>query len=463
MKIDLIYGPPGTGKTTKLLSILEKELNQVDPDQIAYVSFTRKGSYEGRDRAMKKFRFSESDLPYFKTLHSIAFKQMGVGRDDMISKDHYKQFSKAMGMKFSGYYTEDLTHDDDMYLFFNMLYRNNPAIAEKMLDKMHPKMITFVSNNYKRFKKTLDIFDYTDLLEMYFKEGVELPVKVAIIDEAQDITSLQWKVIWKAFRSCERVYIAGDDDQAIYEWSGADVSYFLGLKGKQTLLSKSWRLPKLVHDYSTKITDLIGTRIDKQYTHNGQQGHLELLNSYTELNIDNQSSWLFLSRNIWHMNKVEEWLRSKSLVYEKKGKKSINNDIIKAINNHFKVSNGGRISDSAKLSLSFYMESLEDKFVKPWYDEFTKLKPETIKYYRDVIGNKTETEDCNIQINTIHGSKGGEADNVVLLLEHNSRINQNVEDNFDSEMRCYYVGVTRTKKNLYLVLPEGQFGYKYLG
>ena len=52
--IDLIFGAPGTGKTTYLIDILEKELKENDPDRIAYVSFTRKGTYEGKNRAMEK-------------------------------------------------------------------------------------------------------------------------------------------------------------------------------------------------------------------------------------------------------------------------------------------------------------------------------------------------------------------------------------------------------------------------
>ena len=46
-----ILGPPGTGKTTRLLALLEKELETVPPKRIAFVSFTRRGTYEGAQRA----------------------------------------------------------------------------------------------------------------------------------------------------------------------------------------------------------------------------------------------------------------------------------------------------------------------------------------------------------------------------------------------------------------------------
>ncbi len=110
MTQQVVFGAPGCGKTTYLLDILERELKLVNPDEIAFVSFTRKGSYEGKRRALDKFGFSDGDLPYFRTLHSIAFRANGCSKYDMISKADYKEFSVACDMKFTGYYTEEFYH-----------------------------------------------------------------------------------------------------------------------------------------------------------------------------------------------------------------------------------------------------------------------------------------------------------------------------------------------------------------
>ena len=70
----IVLGPPGTGKTHTLLEQVETYLKNTDPDKIGYFAFTKKASNEAKERAMKKFNYSEDDLPYFRTLHSLQLQ-----------------------------------------------------------------------------------------------------------------------------------------------------------------------------------------------------------------------------------------------------------------------------------------------------------------------------------------------------------------------------------------------------
>ena len=90
----IVLGPPGTGKTTTLLNEVDKYLKNTDPDKIGFFSFTQKAAYEARDRAMKKFNFSEDDLPYFRTLHSLAFRRLGLKKEDVMQSKHYEDLGK---------------------------------------------------------------------------------------------------------------------------------------------------------------------------------------------------------------------------------------------------------------------------------------------------------------------------------------------------------------------------------
>ena len=59
-----------------------------------------------------------------------------------------------------------------------------------------------------------------------------------------------------------------------------------------------------------------------------------------------------------------------------------------------------------------------------------------------------------VKLSTIHAAKGGEADNVLLILDNTKKIRESFEkneDKRDEEHRVWYVGVTRTKQNLYIM------------
>ena len=64
-----------------------------------------------------------------------------------------------------------------------------------------------------------------------------------------------------------------------------------------------------------------------------------------------------------------------------------------------------------------------------------------------------------MRVGTIHSVKGAEADNVALLTTTSNRVDAGNDDalQHDEECRIAYVGVTRTRRNLY-VINEGRPG-----
>ena len=77
---NVILGPPGTGKTTSLLNKLEAEIEAgVKPRTIGFVSFTRRAIKESRERTITRFDINEeTDLDYFRNLHSICVRSLGL-------------------------------------------------------------------------------------------------------------------------------------------------------------------------------------------------------------------------------------------------------------------------------------------------------------------------------------------------------------------------------------------------
>ena len=50
---------------------------------------------------------------------------------------------------------------------------------------------------------------------------------VVFIDEAQDLSLMQWDIKRSIWNKTKDSFIAGDDDQAIFRWAGFDVNTFI--------------------------------------------------------------------------------------------------------------------------------------------------------------------------------------------------------------------------------------------
>ena len=111
----IILGPPGTGKTTALLELVESYLAKgVSPSKIGYFAFTKKAADTALQRAMKLFNLSEDDLPYFRTLHSLAFRRLGIDPNQVMKKFNYQFIGRKLG--FAVHYA---SYEDDNGGYFS--------------------------------------------------------------------------------------------------------------------------------------------------------------------------------------------------------------------------------------------------------------------------------------------------------------------------------------------------------
>ena len=487
----IVLGPPGTGKTHTLLNKVQDYLKTVDPDRIGYFAFTKKAANEAKSRAMDKFNYTEDDLPYFRTLHSLAFRKLGVNKDQVMQKRHYEDLGRKLNL-FIDYNEHDqeetglFTTKSDYLRLIHLAKLRDITLEQQIKLGEHNTEVDYdtlvhLKNELQRYKKEYNLIDYNDMILKFIKSDLSPKFDVVFIDEAQDLSLMQWNMAKTIWNKTEDSFIAGDDDQAIFRWAGADVDSFITQKGKLLNLTQSRRIPRAVHDFALGIIKRVSNRRYKEWAPRDHQGSLRYHDDVKDINMSS-GNWLVLTRTRHMLEDVEDEMRERGWYFENRFKRMPEKDAADAALKWEHLRQGQLMSgkeiesisqqissvswDKQKLKAlvkeSFYgIDSLTKdyglKTKNVWYEAFDDLNFRTKNYIRSMRRNGENLKDKpRIKLSTIHSVKGGEEDNVVLLTDLTTNTNRSYRKNPDDETRLFYVGATRTKENLHIVRPKDE-------
>ena len=308
------------------------------------------------------------------------------------------------------------------------------------------KIVEEIYNDYEAYLLKIKKIDFNDMInkasDCIVKNGLNLPYKYIIVDEYQDTSFTRYNLLRNICDNIgAKIMVVGDDWQSIYSFSGCDVNIFTKFDNFFDVCET--RYVEKTYRNSQQLIDASSNFVMK----NPDQSRKELKSSKSlecpikivkfDNDFDEILKFELIIKNIINQSKFEN---KKILILGRNNK-----DIFNLLKN-FNVKN----EDGKR---KFEILGDEDKLRR---DKFVKI---VYRYNPDV----------NIEYRTVHQSKGLECDNVILINLKNWKAgfpNKMVDDpvlnfvkrNGDSfsyaeERRLFYVALTRTKNNVYLLAP----------
>lgn len=475
-----IYGPPGCGKTTSALSLIRRI--QETGRTVAFSSFTRKARDEAKSRLgdnLKKVKV--------KTLHSFAFGVMNYEKHFVLS--NRQKFAEWIGEEITDDQLENLNEDInmdtpvtklDIILRLHDTERNlcRPLEPSEFPLGVNPSEYHATRDLYISYKNREFFVDFTDMMSNAIEQDLAIDSDVFFVDEAQDLTPLQWQAVFTLGQNCEQIVALGDDDQAIYGWMGGDPYTFLHTPAEQSVvLGKSFRVTAPIHRYSQSILKRMEQRHEKVFSPTERPG--KIFASH-ELDYDSDirpyRSCVILYRNHHLAKDIRSYLKSEGIPYRGQYSPFDRRSELEAIQTWERWRRGIPTTVRDALRAQRYilgpyrlpcLEALppDDRAPtcpskKPWYDVLRVQFKESyeIVQQRHGIGELFKTP--TLELSSIHHAKGGEWDKVILMTDM-TKATYDAMNNGGAEIehRVWYVAITRAIKELQILAPRTAMHY----
>lgn len=183
----------GSGKTRVIVERIKRLVLQgVDPRKILAITFTRKASFEMKER----LHMSEISVHTFHQFAYLILKEKWNHPFEMIDDHVLMNFTEDEQLQISKY-------KNSMYQL------KKPRVYER----------------YQEMLKAHQMLDFDDLLlellQALKQDMSRVSYTYIFVDEFQDTNHLQYQLLKKIIRKNTHVFAVGDPDQSIYQFRGA--------------------------------------------------------------------------------------------------------------------------------------------------------------------------------------------------------------------------------------------------
>ena len=466
---EYILGPPGTGKTTALISRVTDALdNGIPPDRIGLLTFTKNAAEVAKARIAEAFPGQK--FPYIRTIHSLTFGELGLDRKQTIQTKDTLAIADSIALKMKANDQAPHEEGDRVFQVLHLAAAMRCSLEEAAMHDggsgVDFQKVLMASQALADYKNQTGKIDYMDMLSDFIAQGHTPPLDLLLVDECQDLSKIQWDLI--DMFDCPKIF-AGDDDQSIYQWAGADVHDYLRRirTGRQTILGTSYRLPRTVWHEANKVIQQVHDRVHKKWKPKDEEGQFLAVPSEFIPGFTREGSYMVIGLFHFQLRHIRKRLKQEGTWFEESnGKSSIPMPLVKAHTDweHFRETGeiGPELVPFCRKFMSvdtlryFFFEKQNRKAgLRPIQDLLYFAKPKTIRdqdvtYYRAALAQVQKNKRPRIRLSTVHKAKGDEADHVLLCAPSSKRARQMNHGTRDELIRLVYVAMTRARHNLYV-------------
>ena len=316
-----LFGGPGSGKTTALLDRVDELLEDDDVSirDVLVVSYTRAAAAEVRERLAERLDTSPRALQgNVCTMHAKAYELLDLSRGDVVGESDKEEFCEEYGVEYEDEYggagrrtARSTTLGNKIIATSQWLQRTQRDVADwydvpfqwdveavRLPPDIDPNAqegnkytptwptdddridVPEVIRAWRSYKGEHGLVGFADMLERVAQRSLVPHVDYLVIDEFQDITTLQYEVYEEWKPHMEGVLIAGDDDQVVYAWQGADPNILLDAEvHEDVVLPNSYRLPSRILNVVNREIRHIDVRQEKDLNPRKEGGVVEGIRS----------------------------------------------------------------------------------------------------------------------------------------------------------------------------------------